>query len=109
MQMGMHTTELFIQEPSSFEAEITIEKLKLHKSPGIDKILAELIQTGDNTLCSEIHKLINSILNGKNYHTSGRNPPVYLFDKKGDKTDNSNNRGIPLLSTTYIVLPSILL
>jgi hypothetical protein len=30
---------------------------------GIDKISAELIQAGGNTLCSEIHKLINSILN----------------------------------------------
>jgi hypothetical protein len=38
---------------------IAIEELKRYKSPGTDKIPAELIQTGGNTLHSEIHKLIN--------------------------------------------------
>jgi hypothetical protein len=37
--------------------------LKRYKLPGIDEITAELIQVGDNTSRSEIHKLINSILN----------------------------------------------
>jgi hypothetical protein len=32
-----------------------------HKSPGNDQIPAEVVQTGGNTLCSENHKLINSI------------------------------------------------
>jgi hypothetical protein len=35
----------------------------MYRSPGIDQIVAELIRAGGNTLCSEIHKLINSILN----------------------------------------------
>jgi hypothetical protein len=37
--------------------------LKKHNSPGNDQILAEVIQTGGETLQSEIHKLINSIWN----------------------------------------------
>jgi hypothetical protein len=37
--------------------------LKKYKSPGSDQILAELIQTGDETLVSVIHKLVNSIWN----------------------------------------------
>jgi hypothetical protein len=39
--------------------------LKSYKSPGNDHILAELIQAGGtgNTLCSEIHRLINCIWN----------------------------------------------
>jgi len=37
------------------------EKLNRHKSPGTDQIPAELIKAGSGTLCSEIHKLINSI------------------------------------------------
>ena len=36
---------------SSFKAETAFEKLKRHKSPGVDQI------------CSKIHKLINSIWN----------------------------------------------
>jgi hypothetical protein len=42
---------------------MAIEKLKRHKSPGIDQIPAELIKAGGRTICSEIHKLINSIWN----------------------------------------------
>jgi hypothetical protein len=57
----MHTAESFIPEPSSFEVEIALERLNQYKSLGTDQILAELIQAGGNTLCSDIHKLIISI------------------------------------------------
>jgi len=36
---------------------------KNHKSPGIDKIPAELIKAGGRTICCAIHKLIISIWN----------------------------------------------
>ena len=42
---------------------MAIEKLKRHKSPGIDHIPAELIKAGCRTILYEIHKLINSIWN----------------------------------------------
>ena len=44
-----------MSEPSTFEVDLAIEKLKSHKSPGIDQILAELIKAGGKTLCYEIH------------------------------------------------------
>ena len=44
-------------EPSAFEVEVAIEKLKRHKSPGIDQIPAELIKVGARTICCEVHKL----------------------------------------------------
>ena len=40
-----------------------IEKLKRHKSPGIDQVPAEMIKAGGRTILFEIHKLINSIWN----------------------------------------------
>jgi len=40
---------------------MTTKKVKRYKLRGPDQIWAELIQAGGNTLCSEIHKLINSI------------------------------------------------
>jgi hypothetical protein len=46
-------------DPSPSEYEIAIAKLKKHKSPGCDRIPAELIQAGGETLWYEIHKLIN--------------------------------------------------
>jgi len=59
----MHTAEPLIHEPSPIEVETATEKLKRYKLPSADQILAELIQAGGNTLCSETHKLINSIEN----------------------------------------------
>ena len=57
----IHTAEPLVPEPSASEVELAIDKLKSHKSPGIDQILAELIKVGGRTMCLEIHKLITSI------------------------------------------------
>jgi hypothetical protein len=52
-----------VLELSALEVEVAVEKLKRHKSPGIDQISAELIKAGGRTIHSEIHNLINSVLN----------------------------------------------
>ena len=57
-QAEIHTAEPIVPEPSEFEFELAIEKLKSHKSPGIDQIPAELIKAGGKTICCAIHKLI---------------------------------------------------
>ena len=62
-QTEIHTAEPLVPEPSTFEVELAIEKLKSHKSPGIDQIPAELIKAGGRTIRSEIHKRINSLWN----------------------------------------------
>jgi hypothetical protein len=48
---------------SVLEVEFAIEKLKIHKSPGIDQIPAELIKAGGRTIRFVIHKLIISVWN----------------------------------------------
>jgi hypothetical protein len=60
-QTEVHTAEPLVPEPSAFEVEMAIEKLKRHKSTGIDQIPAELIKAGARIIRSEIHKLITSI------------------------------------------------
>ena len=60
-QAETHTAEPLVPEPSAFDVELAIGKLKSHKSPGIDEIPAELIKAGGGTICGEIHKLITSI------------------------------------------------
>ena len=60
-QTDIHTAEPLMPEPSAFEIETAIEKLKIHKSPCIDQIPAELVIAGDGKIRSEIHYLINSI------------------------------------------------
>jgi hypothetical protein len=54
MQIEIHTADPLVPEPRPFEVEIVSAKLKKNKSPGIDQILAELIQTGGEKLRSEI-------------------------------------------------------
>jgi hypothetical protein len=58
-QIEIHTAEPLISGPSCLEVEIAIAKLKKYKSPDRDQILAELNQTGGESLLSEIHKQRN--------------------------------------------------
>jgi hypothetical protein len=92
-----------------FAVVSAIEKLKRYKSPGIDQIPAELIQAGGNTLGSEIHKPINCIWNKEELPEQWKESVIVPVDKKSDKTDCSNYRGISLLSTSYKILSKILL
>jgi hypothetical protein len=66
-----------VPEPSAFEVELAIEKLKSHKSPGIDQIPAELIKVEGRKIRSEIHK--HELI-------------IVSVCKKGYKTDCSNYR-----------------
>jgi hypothetical protein len=98
-----------VPEPSLFEVEIAIGKLKSYKSPGTDNILAKLIKVGGETLCSEIHRLICSIWNKEELPQQWKESVIVPIYKKGDKTDCNNYRGISLLSTAYKILSNILL
>jgi hypothetical protein len=107
-QTEIHTAEPLVPEASDSDIEMAIEKLKRHKSPGIDKIPAELIKRG-REICSEIHKLINLIWNKEELPDQWKEPIIVPIYKKGDKTDCSNYRCILLLSTTYKILSNIVL
>jgi hypothetical protein len=96
-QTEMHTAEPFVPEPSSSEVEVAIGKLKRYKSPGVDRIPAELIQAGGESLLSEIHKLMKLIWNKEELPHQWKESIVVPIHKKGNKTDCSNYRGISLL------------
>jgi hypothetical protein len=81
-QTEIHTAEPLVPDPSPFEIEIAMAKLKRYKSPHSNQILAELIQGGGEILCSKIHKLINSIWNTKNCLISVSNPLLYQFTRR---------------------------
>ena len=49
-QAEIHTAEPLVPEPSASQVELAIDKLKSHKSPGIDQIPAELIKAGGRTM-----------------------------------------------------------
>jgi hypothetical protein len=56
-QIEIPTAEPLVPGPSP-EVEIAIAKLKRYISPDSDQILAELMQTVGEILCSKIHKQI---------------------------------------------------
>jgi hypothetical protein len=49
-QTEIQTEETLLPEPSAFEFEKAIEKLKRNKSPGIDQIPAEPMKTEGRTI-----------------------------------------------------------
>jgi hypothetical protein len=91
------------------EAELAIEKLTSHKSPGIDPIPAELIKAGGGTICYEIHKLIISVWNKEELPEEWKESVIVPVYKKGDKTDCISYRGISLLPSMYKILSNILM
>jgi hypothetical protein len=82
--------------------------VKRYKFPATDKILAQLSQSGGNTLCSKIHKLITSIWNKVELLQQWKE--LYLFIKTMiELTVVANYRGTSLLTTTHKVLSNIFL
>jgi hypothetical protein len=92
-QTEMHTAEPLVPEPSAFEVEMALEKLKRHKSPGIVQIPAELIKAGGSKIYSEIQN-INSVWNKEELPEQWKESVTAPVYKKGDKTDCSNHRSI---------------
>ena len=88
---------------------MAIEKLKNHKSPGIDQIPGELIKAGGRTICCAIHKLIISIWNKEELPEEWKESIIVPIHKKRNKTDCNNDRGISLLPNMYKILSNILL
>jgi hypothetical protein len=64
-------------------------KLKKCKVPGSDQTLADLIQSGGETLQSEIHKLINSVWNKEELPEQWKEYIIVPIYKKGDNIDST--------------------
>ena len=108
-QRETHTAGPLVPEPNAFEVELSIEKIKSHKSPGIDQIPVELIKERGRTIRCQIHKLVVSIWNKEELPEEWKKSVVVPIYKKRNKTDCNNYRGISLLPNMYKILSSILL
>ena len=93
-QAEIHTAEPLVPETSASEIEMTIEKLKSHKSSLTDQIPAELIKAEGRTIRSGIHKLIAFIWNKEELPEEWKESSIVPIYKKGNKTDFSNYRGL---------------
>jgi len=87
-QTEIHTEEPLVPERSASEFELAIEKIKNHKSPGIDQIPAELIKAGGRTIRFEIQKFIISICNKEELPEEWKESITVPINKKGNTTDD---------------------
>jgi len=76
-----------VLEPSAFEVEVAIGKLKNHKSPGIYQNPVEFIKAGGRTICCAIHKHITCIWNKEELPEELKESITVPIYRKGDKTD----------------------
>ena len=78
----IHTAEPLVPEPSAFEIEMAIEKLKRHKSPGLDEIPTEPIkQRVEQFTRRSINLLILSGMR-RNLLRNGRSRPLHLLIRR---------------------------
>jgi hypothetical protein len=105
-QRAVYTAEELVPDPNPFDVEIDTGKLKKYKSTC--RPLIPLIQAGDESLRSEIHKLINTIWNKRKLPDQWKESTIVPIYKTDDKTDGSNYSGMSLLSTSYKMYPVLL-
>ena len=96
------------EEISSEEVKRTIDNLKKAKSPGMDNISAELLQTAGERIIPYITKLLNKVFQSSYFPINWATAIVVPLFKKGDKDIADNYRGISLLSIPSKILTAIL-
>jgi hypothetical protein len=89
-EIEIHTAEPSVPDPSPSEVEIVIATLDKYKSPCSDQIPAEMVQTGGETLQTEVHKLVNSIWGREELPDQRKESIIVPIYKKGDNSDCSN-------------------
>jgi hypothetical protein len=81
-QTEIHTAEPLVPEPSVFEVEMAIEKLKRYKSPGTDQIPAELLKQEVAKFALRSINLLFLFGIKRNCLISGRSQLLYLFIRR---------------------------
>ena len=84
-QAEMHTAQPLVPLPSAFEVDLAIEKLKRHKSPGIDQIPAELIKTGVEQLAVRSINLLFPFGIRRHCRKNGISRSQYISIRRGIK------------------------
>jgi hypothetical protein len=73
----IHTAEPLVPDPSTFEVEMVIEKLKGHQSPGTDKIPAEFLRHGVEKFALRSKNLLILLGIKRNCPRSGRSRSLF--------------------------------
>lgn len=98
-------------QPNFLISEIreAVVTLKNHKNSGTDKIAAEILKHGGDTIFSWLKDVFNLILQEEDVPKQWLESEIILLHKKGSKADINNYRPISLMSTIYKVFARCLL
>ena len=75
------------QEPTRYEMERAIQRMKNNRAPGEDTIVAELIKYGRDGIVEAVHELIKLIWTTDNMPQEWDTGIICLIYKKGDKLE----------------------
>ena len=104
-----NTAEQPVPEPSAFEFQWAIEKLRSHELAGIDQIPAETFKAASRKIRFEIRKVFISLWSKDEWPEKGKQSIIVPLYKKDNKADWSKYRGISILPSMYKILSNILL
>ena len=108
-QREINATEPIVLEPSVFELQMAIGKLKKQKSPGTGQILGQFVKSGGGRIIrSKVHKIINSVWSKEDLFEQWKESLIIPIYKKGNKIYCISYRGTTLFLTTYQSLSTIL-
>ena len=91
------------------EVEAAVQSLKKRKSAGVDRIPAELVQTGGETVISAPTIVCNKIWRTGEWPTPRTQPLVITLPKKGNLQQCQNYHAISLVSHPSKDMPKIIL
>jgi len=108
-QIEYYTAEPEDMDPTDEEISTVIKGLKNNKSPGEDRLGAELYKYGGEELINKIGKLIRKIWKTEEIPKEWQLAIIYPICKKRVVSSYQNYRGISLLNKMYKVLSGIIL
>ena len=101
--------EPLVKEPSQEEMEKAMCNLKIHKVPGEEDIIAELIKNANQELKRRLHALICKIWRNEKMPDDWKVGLIVPLFKKADKMKCENYRGKTRLNVAFKILSSIVL
>lgn len=100
--------ETNLKTPTYEEMMEIVVKLKNRKSPGPDKIEAELIKFADESIWQRLYQLIKEVWEKREMPQDWTKALICPIHKKGSRSVASNYRPISLLNVTYKILSQLI-
>ena len=104
----LYMLDIHIGPISSEELDVVIRKLKNNKSPGEDRISAEMLKALGQLGMHALLQLLNSVWQEEQVPSDWKRGIIVKIPKKGDLSNCANWRGITLLTVIGKILSQII-